>query len=40
MDAAIVEDVIWLALTFLLAGVLSVMLLIWGRASGAPIRRD
>jgi hypothetical protein len=40
MDAAIAEDVIWLALTFILAVVLTVTLLIWGRTAGAPVRRD
>jgi hypothetical protein len=37
MDAAIVEDLIWLALTFILAAVLTVTLLIWGRVA-APHR--
>ena len=40
MDAAIAEDVIWLALTFILAVVLTVTLLVWGRTAGAPVRRD
>jgi hypothetical protein len=40
MDAAIAEDVIWLALTFILAVVLTVTLLIWGRTAGVPVRRD
>jgi hypothetical protein len=43
MDIAVAEDVIWLALTFILAAVLSVTLLIWGRAAAparARARRD
>ncbi len=40
MDGAIAEDVIWLALTFILAVVLTVTLLVWGRTAGAPVRRD
>jgi hypothetical protein len=33
MDAANVEDLIWLALTFILAIVLTVTLLVWGRVA-------
>ena len=33
MDAATVEDLIWLALTFILAVVLTVTFLIWGRVA-------
>jgi hypothetical protein len=41
MDAATAEDVIWLALTFILAAVLTVSLLIYGRTAGtARARRD
>jgi hypothetical protein len=39
MDIAVVDDVIWLALTFILAAVMSITLLIWGRATAtAPAR--
>jgi hypothetical protein len=41
MDVVVAEDVIWLALTFILAAVLSITLLIWGRTAGraaAPAR--
>jgi hypothetical protein len=39
MDAATVDDAIWLALTLILAGVMTVTLLIWGRARAtAPSR--
>jgi hypothetical protein len=39
MDPATVDDVIWLALTLILAGVLSVTLLIWGRARATASER-
>jgi hypothetical protein len=37
MDVIVAQDVIWLALTFILAVVMSITLLIWGR-SAAPAR--
>jgi hypothetical protein len=40
MDAAIAQDVIWLALTLVLAVVLTVTLLVWGRSAAAPASRD
>jgi hypothetical protein len=40
MDAAIADDLIWLALTLILAVVLTVALLVWGRAAGAPVPHD
>jgi hypothetical protein len=40
MDAAVAQDVIWLALTLILAVVLTVTLLVWGRTAGSPAARD
>jgi hypothetical protein len=40
MDAAIADDLIWLALTLVLAVVLTVVLLVWGRAAGASAPND
>jgi hypothetical protein len=40
MDAGTAQDVIWLALTLVLAVVLTVTLLLWGRTAGAPSSRD
>ena len=40
MDTAIAQDVIWLALTLVLAVVLTVTLLLLGRAAGAPAARE
>jgi hypothetical protein len=43
MDVIVAQDVIWLALTFILAVVMSITLLIWGRSATparARARRD
>ena len=40
MDTGTAQDVIWLALTLILAIVLTVTLLLWGRTAGAPGPRD
>jgi hypothetical protein len=40
MDSATAQDLIWLALTLVLAVVLTVTLLVWGRPAGAPASHD
>jgi hypothetical protein len=40
MDAGTAQDVIWLALTLVLAVFLTVALLLWGRTAGASAPRD
>jgi hypothetical protein len=40
MDAAIAQDVIWLALTLVLAVVLTVTLLLLGRAARVPAAHE
>ena len=40
MDAGTAQDVIWLALTLILAAVLTVILLLWRQTADVPITRD